>query len=125
MHSSAYIFPPSNFTSSSNNVWNNTSLTLSNFTMESSASESPSSSIFSKATAFLADRQYIYKAIIYLSDIQIIGCIYEYFINRVRENIFRSNVFQVNTVNLGTIFQIVCHTRWCNDIINLQCRIRI
>ena len=61
----------------------------------------------------------------HLIGVQIIGCIYEYFINRVRENIFRSDVFQVNTVNLGTILQIVCHTRWCNDIINLQCRIRI
>ena len=64
--SSAYIFPCSNLTSSSNNAWNNTSRTFSNFTIASSASESPSSSIFSKATAFLADRQYVYKAMIYL-----------------------------------------------------------
>ena len=56
---------------------------------------------------------------------QIIRYIHKHFVNRIRKNIFRCNIFQINAVNSGAVFQIESHPGRSNNIINLQCRIDI
>ena len=49
---------------------------------------------------------------------EIAFCIYENLVHRVSENIFGSNVFQVNAVNIGAHFHVVRHLRSCYHIVN-------
>ena len=77
------------------------------------------------SSQYVADNLHRQLVSSHLISTQIGRHIHEHLIDTIDMYIFRSNIFQVSLIDLGTHLYVVCHAGWGSDIVEFEVRMSL